>query len=178
MPKMHLKQPGFIYSACGPFTKNKERIQKFKETGDTSYIYKNELDKACFQHDMAYGDFKDLKRRTASDKILRDKAFNIAKNPKYDGYQRGLASMVYNFFDKKSTGSGVNIPSKFNEQLAKELHKPIIIKFKKRKVYSGFIDNIWGVDLADMQLISKFNKGFRFLLCVIDTFSKYAWVVP
>ena len=94
MPEMHLKQPTFTYSACGPFTKNEERIQKFKETGDTSYIYKNELDKACFQHDMAYGDFKDLKRRTASDKILRDKAFNIAKYPKYDVYQRGLASMV------------------------------------------------------------------------------------
>ena len=105
MPEMHLKQPRFTSSACGSFTKNKERIQKFKETGDTNYIYKNELDKACFQHDMAYGDFKDLKRRTASDKILRDKAFNIAKNPKYDGYQRGLASIVYNFFDKKSTGS-------------------------------------------------------------------------
>ena len=98
MPKMHLIQPRFTYSACGPFTKNKERIQKFKETEDTSYIYKNELDKACFQYDMAYGDFKDLKRRTASDNILRDKAFNIAKNPKYDGYQRGLASMVYKFF--------------------------------------------------------------------------------
>ena len=126
---------------------------------------------------MAYGDFKDLERRTASDKVLRDKAFNIAKNPKYDGYQRGLASMVYKFFDKKSKGSGVNIPLEFNEQLAKELHKPIIRKFKKRKVYSGFKDNIWGADLADMQLISKFNKGFRFLLCVIDIFSKKAWVV-
>ena len=85
---------------------------------------------------MAYGDFKDIKRRTASDKILRDKAFNIAKNPKYDGYQRGLASMVYKFFDKKTTsltdksvsGSGVNIPLEFNEQLAKELNKPIIKK--------------------------------------------------
>ena len=96
MPEMHLKQAGFTYSACGPFTKNKERIQKFKETGDTSYISKNELDKACFKYDMAYLDFKDLKRRTAFDKILRDKAFNIAKNLKYDGYQRGLASMVYN----------------------------------------------------------------------------------
>ena len=123
---------------------------------------------------MAYGDFKDLKRRTASDKTLRDKAFNIAKNPKYDGYQRGLASMVYKFFDKNSIVGGVNIPLEFNEQLAKELHKPIIRKFKKRKVYSGFKDNIWGADLADMQLISKFNKGFRFLLCVIDIFSKYA----
>ena len=86
-----------------------KRIQKFKETGDTSYIYKNELGKACFQHDMAYGDFKDLKR-TASDKILRDKAFNIAKNPKYDGYQRGPTPMVYKVFDKKSECSGVNIP--------------------------------------------------------------------
>ena len=94
MPGVHLKQPAFTYSACGPFTKNKERIQKFKETGDTSYIYRNELDKACFQHEMAYGDFKDLKRRRASDKVLRDKTFNIAKNPKYDGYQRGDASMV------------------------------------------------------------------------------------
>ena len=77
MPEMHLKQLGFTYSACGPFTKNKERIQKFKETGDTSYIYKNELNKACFEHDMAYGDFKDLAKRTAFDKVLRDKAFNI-----------------------------------------------------------------------------------------------------
>ena len=107
MSKMHLKQPGFTYSACGPLTKNKERIRKFKETGDTGYIYKNELDKVCFQHDMAYGDFKDLKRKTASEKVLRDKAFNKSKNPKYDGYQRGLASMVYKFFDKKSKGSGV-----------------------------------------------------------------------
>ena len=109
MPKMHLKQPRFTYSACGPFTKNKERIKKFKETGDTSYTCKKELDKACFQHNMAHGDFKDLKR-TFSDKFLRDKAFNVAKNPKYDGCQRGLASMVYNFFDKKSRSSGINIP--------------------------------------------------------------------
>ena len=121
---------------------------------------------------MAYGDFKDLARKTASDKILRDKAFNIAKNPKYDGYQRGLASMVYKFFDKKSKGSGVNIP------LTEELNKPIIRKFKKGKVDSGFRDNIWGADLADMELISRFNKGFRFLLCVIDIFSRYAWVIP
>ena len=84
MPEMHLKLPGFTNSACGPFTKNKERIQKFNETGNTSYIYKNELDKACFQHDMAYGDFKDLAKRTIADKILRDKAFNIAKNPTYN----------------------------------------------------------------------------------------------
>ena len=94
MPEMHLKQLGFTYSACGPSTENKKRIQKFKETGDTSYIYKNELDKACFQHDMVYGDFKDLKRRAASNNVLKNKAFNIVENSKYDGYQRGLASMV------------------------------------------------------------------------------------
>ena len=80
MPELHLRQPEFTHSACGPFTKNKERIQKFKETRDLGYIYQNELDKACFKHDMAYGDFKDLTRRTNSDKTLRDKAFNIAKN--------------------------------------------------------------------------------------------------
>ena len=125
MPEMHLKQPVFTYCACGPFTKNKERTQKFKEAGDTSYICENELDKACFQHDLAYGDFKHLNRRTPSDKILRDKAFNIAKNPKYDGYQRGITSMVYKCFDKKSAGSDVNIQLEFNEQLAKELHKAI-----------------------------------------------------
>ena len=155
MPEMHLRQPaalgrpGFICSTCGPFTKNKERIQKFKETGDTNYIYKNELDKACFQHD--------LERRTASDKILRDKAFDIARNPKYDGYQRRLASIVYKFFDKKSAGSSVNTHVK-NDKLAEELHKPIIKIFLKRTVCCGSKNNIRGADLADMQLISKFNK--------------------
>ena len=181
MPDMHLRQPQFTYSACGPFTKHKQRIQKFKETGDTNYIYKNELDKACFAHDAAYSDSKDLTKRTIYQR----------------GYQRGLASMVYKFFDKKSAsladksteGSGVvtaepsanHVNTKItpqNKQLAEELHKPIIGKFKKRKVYAPFKDNIWGADLADMQLLSRYNKGTRFLLCVIDIFSKYAWVVP
>ena len=103
MPEMHLKQPGFTYNACGPFTKNKERIEKFMQTGNTNFIYKNELDKACFQHDMAYGKTKDLVKRTQSDKVLKDKAFKIASDTKYDGYQRGLASMVCKFFDKKSS---------------------------------------------------------------------------
>ena len=85
--------------------------------------------------------------------------------------------MVYKFFDSKVSGSGAKLIPE-NEQLAEELHKPIIRKFEKRKVYSTFKDNIWGVDLADMQLLSKYNKGIRFLLCVIDIFSKYAWVVP
>ena len=126
---------------------------------------------------MAYGDFKDLTKRTVADKVLRDKAFNIAKDLKYNGYQRGLASMVYKFSDKKTAGSDIKSMQQ-NEKLAKELHKPIIRKFKKRKVYSAFKDNVWGADLADMQLINKFNKGFRFLLCVIDIFSKDAWAVP
>ena len=122
---------------------------------------------------------KDLKRRTFSDKVLRDKAFDIAKNHKNDGYKRGLASMVHKFLDKKSTGSGIaNNNIKQNIQLAKELRKPIIRNFKKRTVCSRSKDNIWGADLAVMQLLSKFNNEFRFLLCVIDIYSKYAWVVP
>ena len=184
MPEMHLRQPQCVYSACGLFTKNKERIQKFKETGDRSYIYKNELDKVCFRYDMAYGDFKDLAKRTAADKVLRDKAFKIASDQRYGEYQRRLASMVYKFFDKMSQGSGrplssaLQLANKENMQLADELHKPIIRKFEKRKMHLSFRDSIWGVDLADMQLLSKFYKGFRFLLCVIDIFSKYAWVAP
>ena len=125
---------------------------------------------------MAYRDFKYLARRTASDKVLRDKACNIAKNPKNDGYQRELTSMVCKFFDKKSAGSSVNTHTN-NGKLAEELHKPIIKKFLKRTFYSRFKDDIWGADLADMQLMSKFNKIFRFLLCIIDIFSKFGWVV-
>ena len=102
------------------------------QTGNTNYIYKNYLDKACFQHDMAYGKYKDLERRTQSDKVLKDKAFEIANNSKYDGYQRGLSSMSYKFFDTKSKGTGIK--SMPNQQLANELHKPVIRRFKKRKV--------------------------------------------
>ena len=109
MPEMHLGQPGFVYSACRLFTRNKERIQKFMQKGNTNYIYKNELDKACFQHDKSYGKYKDLERRTQSNKVLKDKAFEIANNPKYDGYQIGLASMVDKLFDEKSKGAGFNL---------------------------------------------------------------------
>ena len=101
IPEIHLRQPRFVYSACGPFTRHKERIKEFKRTGDTRYIYRNELDKTSFQHDSAYAYHKDLINRTEADKILRDKAYDIASNPKYHGYQRGLASMVYKFVDKK-----------------------------------------------------------------------------
>ena len=149
MPEMHLRQPQFVYSACSPFTRHKERIKEFKRTGDTRYIYRNELDKACFQHDSVYADHKDLIYRTKSDKVLRDKAYYIASNPEYDGYQRGLASMVYKFFDKKSTaeprslertGRGFKKLKKktikpSSSMLADELHKPIIRKFNKGKVY-------------------------------------------
>ena len=189
MPEMHLRQPQFVYSACGPFTRHKERIKKLKQTGDTRYIYRNELDKACFQHDSAYADHKDLINRTKSDKVLRNKAYNIASNPEYDGYQRGLASMVYKFFDKKPVGSGTAEPSALARSslerigkdspsiLADELHKTVIKKFNKRKVYSQFKDNIWGVDLADMRSLSRKNKGIKYLLRPIDLYSKYAFVV-
>ena len=177
LPQMHLRQPGFTCSARGIFTKTKERIQKFKEAGDLRYIYQIELYYSCFQHDVVYRDFINLARITASDKVLHDKAFNIAKNLKYDGYPRGLASMVNKFFDKKIYGSGIKNEDISNNELAEESHKPIIRKLKKRKVESAFIGSIWGADLADNQLISKFNKAFRFLLCVIDIYSKYAWVI-
>ena len=195
MPEMHLRQPQFVYSACGPFTRHKERIKKFKQTGDTRYIYRNELDKSCFRHDSAYADHKDLINRTEADKVLRDKAYDIASNSEYDGYQRGLASIVYKFFDSKvaspdkkstaCTGSGFKKPTakpsalaRNSSILADELHKPIIRKFNKRKVYSQFKDNIWGVDLADMQSLSRKNKGIKYLLCAIDLCSKYAFVIP
>ena len=156
MPEMHLQQPQFTYGACGPFTKHKQRIQKFKETGDTNYIYKNELNKACFAHDAAFSDSKDFTKRTVADKILRNRAFNVAKDPKYDGYQRRLASMVYKIFDKKSTGSGAKqVNTKLtpqNQQLPEELHKPIIKKFVKRKVHAAFKDNIRGADLRIKEL--------------------------
>ena len=112
-------------------------------TGNTDFIYRNELDKACFQHDMAYGKSEDLVKRTKSDKVLRDKAFEIASDPKYDGYQRGLTSMVYKFFDKKSSGSGV--ASEPNYQLANELHRQIIRKLKRQKVFIHLLETIFGV---------------------------------
>ena len=131
---------------------------------------------------MVYGKSKGLVKIIQPDKFLKDRAFEIASNPKYDGYQRGLASMVYKFFDKKSASLNKSIESgiinKRSYQLANELHKPIIRTFKKRKVYSSFRDNIWGVDLADMQSLSKYNKGNKYLLCAIDLFSRYAWVIP
>ena len=141
----------------------KKVFKKFKQTGDNRYIYRNELDKACFQHDSAYADHKDLINRTEADKVLRDKAYDIANYPEYYGYR-----------DKKSIGSGINS----SLMLANELHKPVIKKFNKGKVYSQFKDNIWGVDLADMQSLSRKNKGVKYLLCAIDLYSKYAFVIP
>ena len=119
---------GLIYSACGRVTKYFERIQKFRETGNLKHLYRNESDKAFFAHDAAYPDSNDLAKRTISDNILKDRAYKIARNRNYDGYQRELASMVYKVFDKKA-GSGVSV----NEQLAEELHKPVIKKLKRRK---------------------------------------------
>ena len=170
MIEMHLKHPEFIYSTCRPFTKNKERIQRLKWTGDSRYIYKNELDKACFQHDTAYRDFKDLARRTTSDKVLRDKAIHIPKDPKYDGYQRGFAAMVYGFFDKKSSGSGIkSIP---NKQLADKLHKPIIKKIKRKK-YILHLKTIFGIlilQICNWWANSTKELGFCYvlLICLVN----------
>ena len=191
MPEMHLRQPQFVYSACGPFIRHKETIKEFKRTGDTRLLYRNELDKARFKHDPAYTKYKDVENRLISDQKLRNSAYDIASNSKYDGYQRGLASMVYRFFDSKvapldkktMSGKGSAKHSSLertgnNKNLAEELHKHVIKIFNKRKVYSQFRDNVWEVDLADMQSLSKKNKGIKYLLCAIDLFSKYAFAIP
>ena len=165
---------------CGPFTRHQKRIDMFMNNGRLSHILKNRLDAACFQHDSAYAKYKDRTNRRQSDIVLKNKALKIAIDPRVNGYQRGLASMVYKFFNERTKGSGINSKGNLlvNSQLAEELHKPTIKNFKRRKVYSSFKDNIWGVDFADMQLTSKYNKGIRYLLCVIDLFSRYAWVIP
>ena len=122
MPELHLRQPGFVYSAYAPFTKHCERIQIFRKTGDLKHIYKNELDKAYFANDAAYSGSKDLAKRTILDTILRDMAYEIAINPKYDGYQRELASMVDKIFDKKIGSGTINKKrSNLNWVLAQEL---------------------------------------------------------
>ena len=129
---MHLRQPRFLYSTYRPFIKNTERIQTFKETVDSRYIYQNEINKDCFQHHMANGDFKNLPRKTTSE-VLRDKAFTIAKNWKYDGYQKGLASMVCKFFDKNSWGDGIKSENMLDQQSVEEVYKPIIKKLENHK---------------------------------------------
>ena len=128
MSKIHLRQPGFRYNAYGPFTKNKARIKNFTETGNSQHIYQNELDRACFQQDMTCGDFNYLNGGTASDKVLRDKAFNISKDLRYDRYPNGLNSVVYTFFDKKTSGGAIKKQIMQNQQSAEELHKEIIRK--------------------------------------------------
>ena len=155
MPEMHLRQPQFVYSACGPFTRHKERIKKLSKQVIRVIFIEMNLIKLVFNTIllMQYADHKDLIDRRKSNKVLKDKEYNIASNSEYDGYQRGLASMVYKFFDKKSMGSGIKKDSSLI--LADELHKPVIKKFNKRKVFSQFKDNIWGVDLADTQSLSK-----------------------
>ena len=168
---MHLKQPGFTYSACGRLNKYHEIIQKFRETGNCKQLYRNELEKACFAHNGADSNSKDLAKRTISNKILKNTAYEIARNRQYDGYERALASVVFKCFDKE-TGSVVSL----NEQIAQELHKPVINKFKRRKVYARFKGNVWAADLAEMGSLFSKNKNVKYLLCVIDVFTKYVWV--
>ena len=155
--------------------KNKERIQKLNKAGDSIYIYQNELEKSWFQHGVAYGDFKDVTRRTAPDNLFCNNAFDIAKNPEHDGYQRGLSSMVYNFFDKETSATCANkfavsrIKNK-NYQLAEELYKQLLKKLRERKVVLPFRDNIFGATLDDMQLIANLLKelGFYYLLLIFS----------
>ena len=154
MPLLHLRQPGFTYSVCGPFTKHHERIKKFRESSNLKHLYRNKLGKSCFAHDAAYSDSKYLAEGTISDKVLKGRANEIAKDPKEDGYQTALANMVYKLFDKK-TESGTSV----NEELAAELHKCVPKKFKRRIVYPRFKDNIWAADLAEMGSLFSKNRN-------------------
>ena len=167
MPEMHLKLPQFAYSACAPFTKKNEIIQKFIQAGNTNDIHGNDLDKGYLQHDMAYVKYKGLIKIIQPENALR-KRFN----PKYDGYETRLASTVYKFFDKKSEGSAIKSTS--NQQLADELHKQIIRNSKAAKSIL-ILKTIFGELIL---LVCNYNKGIKFLLCVVDIFSKYAWAVP
>ena len=165
---MLLRQLGFTYSAFGPFTKNKERIQKLKKTEDRKYISRNELDRACFLRDMAYGNFKDLARRTAFDKVLRHKAFNALKIQ----YMMDIKYVLLLWLISILLKSLKVVVLIMNLNKASNQLKNYTNQSKKRKVYSSFKENICAADSANMQLISKFNKGPRFLLCDIDIFSK------
>ena len=153
VPKLHLRQPVLSYNACGSFTKHPERFQNFRETGNLKhiyiylYIYTNKLGKACFTHDATYSYSENLAKRTISEKILRERAYEITINPEYDGYRRGLASMVCKFFDKKTRSA---TKASITEELAQELHMPVIKKFQRRNIYARFKDNIWAADLANI----------------------------
>ena len=134
IPEMHLRQPRFVYSAFGPFTRHKVRIKESTRTGDTSYIYRNELDKRRFKHDAAYAKYKDVENRLIADDKLQNTAYDIAIIPEYDGYQRSLASMIYKFFNSKVASKTVSVKAiKSNKILAEELHKAAIKKFNKKK---------------------------------------------
>ena len=162
MSELHLKQPGFTYSASGPFTNHRERIRNFRETGNLRYLQKNELDKACFAYDVAYCDSEDLAKRTMSDKILKDRAYENARNCKYDGYQTALPSMVYNFFDK-ATGSGVSE----KEQLVEELHKPVIRILKLLKLELKIKSELLSIRTYLVKVTLKIGKE-KYLLSVLS----------
>ena len=150
-------------------------VKEFKnlETGNLKHLYRNELDKVSFAHDASCSNSKDLAKTTISVKISKDRAYEIARNLKYNGFQRVLASMVYKFFDKK-TGSGLSI----NEQLAEELHKSVIKKLKRRKVYARFKDNIPAADLVEIRPLSSKTKNVIYLLCATDVFNTFARLKP
>ena len=180
--KLHWIQVGlFTYSACCEFNKHRERIQKLLRRVYLNHIYKNRLDKTCFAPDAAYSDKNDSGNRTVSDKVLRDRAYEIATNSICDGYERGLASMAYKFLTRRQ-GLGAITTSKakarVNEKPAQILYTPVIKKFKRRKDYAKSKDNVWAADLVEMGSQSSFYHGVKYLLCVIDVFTKHAWVKP
>ena len=142
MPEMHLRQPRFVYSACGPFTRHNERIKEFKCTGNINLLYKNALDKACFKHDAAYPKYKDVEKRLIADDKLKNSAYDIARNPEYDGYQRGLASMVYKFFNSKVAPRNKTISGKGTKEVNKILAEECINLLLENLIKEKYICNL------------------------------------
>jgi transposase InsO family protein len=172
--ELHLYDPVVgKYSACGPGTKHKDRIENYIKTGDTSHIFKNDLDKFCFYHDSSYDKYKDVPNRQIADKKLMDGAYEIVSDQSRNGYERMLASMIYKFFEKKiQLGQGIQ-----DDILVEELHKPIRHNFQRRKVVAHKAHQIWACDLVDMTSVYT-DSGYRYILNVVDCFSKYAWSIP
>ena len=167
MLETNLKQPGFTYSACGQFTRSKSLCKP-----EIKYLFTK---MNSIRLDTAYGKSEDLVKRTQSNKILRDKESKIANDRKFDGYQRGLASMVYKLFENNQVELVLLMNQSFNWQM--NFINQLFKKLKNRKVYSSFRHNIWVVDLAGIQSLSKYNERIKYSLCTIDIFSKYAWVI-
>ena len=173
-PEMCLRQTGFMYSTCRPLKNNKAGIQRFKKTEDIRYTYHSGSDNVCFQHDLAYGAHKYLPRKLNFNKKSVIENFQLIVILSIMHINQKLPQLSINFMTKNLETVSINISD--DQHLPNELCRLITGKFNTHRIYSCFVDIVWSPDLADMQLIRKYNKGVRSLLCDIETCRKYPWV--